>query len=317
MPRYGARRRAACQHARLGRASTDSTAPDLAPAPARHRRRGLGGRRARRACPAPRRATRRATAGARADVAIVGAGFAGLTAARELERKGHSVDRARGARPGRRPGPQRGDRRRRDHRARRAPSPARPRTTCSRSPTKMRVGLFDDLQHRREPLHRQRLAAALHRHRPDRHGAAGPGDPARPRAGRHRPRTRSRRRCPVDAPWAAANAAEWDAQTLEQYIEANATTPAVQGAGPDRDPADLRRRAARALAALRPLLHRRLGQRGQPRHLRAQLQHPRRRADVPLRRRLAADLRAAGAQARPRGWCSTRRCGGSSRTATA
>jgi monoamine oxidase len=30
---------------------------------------------------------------------------------------------------------------------------------------------------------------------------------------------------PVDAPWTAPNAAEWDAQTLEAYVEANAITP--------------------------------------------------------------------------------------------
>ena len=78
-------------------------------------------------------------------------------------------------------------------------------------------------------------------------------------------------------------------------------TPQFQALVPVATAADLRRRAARALAAVRALLHRLLGQRAEPRHLRAQLQHPRRGADVPLRRRLAADLRADRAQARTLG----------------
>ena len=92
---------------------------------------------------------------------------------------------------------------------------------------------------------------------------------------------------PIDAPWEAASAADWDRQTLEQWINENSVSPRFQQARAGGHAADLRRRAARAVAAVHALLHRRVGRRAQRRHLRAQLQHARRRADVPLRGRLA------------------------------
>ena len=65
---------------------TATPQPDLAPAPVRDRRRGLGGRRARLGAGRRRRAAPRRRAAKRsADVVVVGAGFAGLTAARELD----------------------------------------------------------------------------------------------------------------------------------------------------------------------------------------------------------------------------------------
>ena len=66
---------------------------------------------------------------------------------------------------------------------------------------------------------------------------------------------------PVDAPWEAAKAHEWDGQTLETWIRDNTRDAALSRARAARDAADLRRRAARAVAAVRALLHRRLGQR--------------------------------------------------------
>ena len=129
---------------------------------------------------------------------------------------------------------------------------------------------------------------------------------ARPDVDRRSPSTRRgpRRRRPSGT---ARRSSTWiDAQ--------HASTPQFRALRPGRDAADLRRRAARALAAVRALLHRRLGQRDEPRHLRAQLQHPRRRPDVPLRRRLAAD-RASGSRTqlgRARG-ARARRCAGSCR----
>ena len=63
---------------------------------------------------------------------------------------------------------------------------------------------------------------------------------------------------PVDAPWEAAKALEYDGQTLETWIRDNSATPALSRPRAAGNPADLRHRAARPLAALRPLLHRRL-----------------------------------------------------------
>src|SRR3954451_1321524 len=61
---------------------------------------------------------------------------------------------------------------------------------------------------------------------------------------------------------------------------------------------DLRRRSAGDIAALRAVLHRRIRQRDEPRHLRAQLQHAQRRPDVALPRRIGADHAADGQPAR-------------------
>ena len=85
---------------------------------------------------------------------------------------------------------------------------------------------------------------------------------------------------PVDSPWSASSAATWDGQTLEQLDRREQRHAALQGAGPGRHAAHLRRRAARAVAPVRAVLHRRLGQRAEPGHVRAQLRHPQRRPAV-------------------------------------
>ena len=103
---------------------------------------------------------------------------------------------------------------------------------------------------------------------------------------------------PIDAPWTARNAAAWDGQTLETWIEANTPTPSFQARSPPRHPADLRRRAARAVAAVHAVLHRLFGRRAAPGHVRAQLRHARRRPAVAVRRRLADDCAADRGAAR-------------------
>ena len=62
-------------------------------------------------------------------------------------------------------------------------------------------------------------------------------------------------------------------------MTANSASPRFRALVPAGDPADLRRRAARAVAAVRALLHRRVRRRAQRRDVRAQLQHARRRAE--------------------------------------
>ena len=108
--------------------------------------------------------------------------------------------------------------------------------------------------------------------------------------------TRSRSTRPGTRP----NAAEYDAQTLQSWINGNTRHAAVPRARrrsrPGRSSAPSR--ASCRCSSCSSTSPRRATSR--TRHVRAQLQHPRRRADVPLPRRLAADLQADGEAARPR-----------------
>ena len=70
---------------------------------------------------------------------------------------------------------------------------------------------------------------------------------------------------PLDAPWTAPRAKEWDSQTFETWKLANVLTPVGPLPARRRHHLDLLVRAARRLAALRPLLPRRGRQRVQPR----------------------------------------------------
>ena len=64
----------------------------------------------------------------------------------------------------------------------------------------------------------------VERHRADRDRAARPDDHRRARHDRHASSTRCRSEVPVDAPWEAAKAREWDGQTLETWIRDNSAT---------------------------------------------------------------------------------------------
>ncbi len=104
----------------------------------------------------------------------------------------------------------------------------------------------------------------------------------------------------VSAPWAHPKAAQWDAITLGQFIRSRAvlnpggvanlikswTQPGF-GAEPGR-----------ALAPLHRLVRRLLRQRAECRHLRPQLRHRQRSSGATVRGRFAADPAADGAQAR-------------------
>ncbi len=210
----------------------------------------------------PARPRSRSTSAAReADVVIVGAGFAGLTAARELDRKGQSAivlearDRVGGrvwnADIGGGEISERGAHLRR-------PDPG-PRDRARRRRSK--VADLRHLRHGREPLHRQRQAAAVQRHRRRRLRPARPGDPPRPRPVRHPARRDVEERAGRRAVGGAPTRRRCDAQTLETWSTQNTVNAGLPRPGLDRDPADLRRRAARALAAVRALLHRLVGQR--------------------------------------------------------
>ena len=118
---------------------------------------------------------------------------------------------------------------------------------------------------------------------------------------------------PVQAPWEAPGAFELDGKTLEELPGSSSRRAGASRSGRRRPAADLRRRATRALTAVRAVLHRRLGGCPEPGDLSAQLRHPRRRAGGAVRRGLAA----AGAEARLPALatrsCSARRSAGSSR----
>ena len=227
--------------------SDRQTPLDLSPPPARHRGRRLGRR---RALTGPggrgRQAPRPPPPQAPADVVVIGAGFAGLTAARELAPPGRSVvvlearDRVGGrAQPD--------ARRRRRHRARRdlRRPDAGPHPRARQGARRRHV---PDLRHRQ-----QRLPRPGHAARPTRHGPAGtaPLDPtilaelaaarraARPDGDRgpgRRAVDRGQRRR-VRRP---------DARDVDQ--PEHDATERFRRPGPRRHAADLRRRAARAVA---------------------------------------------------------------------
>ncbi len=162
----------------------------------------------------------------KADVVIVGAGFAGLTAARELERKGHStiILEARDRVGGRVYAADIGD------------GEVTERGGTFAGPTqdfvlelaaKLGVGLFDTYN-TGENLYiangqRQRFSDTSPT-------GSAPLDPVLlpDLALVITNLNEMSKEVPVDAPWSAAQAAEWDAKTLAQYIDENATTDAFK-----------------------------------------------------------------------------------------
>ena len=223
------------------------------------------------------------------DVAVVGAGLAGLTAAQRLSRARVGGLPARGPRSRGRAHAQPSRRARRDRRARRPirrtdPGPsARPGRFARRRHV-------PHLQRGRQRPPAQRPALALPGH---------PGlspDPEFQEAiltaiAKFDPMAAE---VPVDAPWKAPRAAEWDAITLEAWKQQNLTTPgskklfdiaceAIWGAEPRRD-----------VAALCVGLHRRRRKRDHAGQLPPAGHDAGRRPGVALRRRIAADSAAVG-----------------------
>ena len=117
---------------------------------------------------------------------------------------------------------------------------------------------FPYVQHRQQRLLEGRQTRNVRRHRPHRRGAA------------RTPRTfpTSCRSCSGSTRWrsrstsknrgAAAEAVEWDSQTFYTWVKAKRGQPGFHKARGDRDGRDLRAGAARPVAALRPLLPRRV-----------------------------------------------------------
>ena len=249
-------------------------------------------------------ASRKAHAEARrrADVVVVGAGFAGLTAARELVRgraSRWSCSRRATASGGR------------VHNHELGGGEISERGGTFVGPTQDRVLALAERARRRHVRHLRHRRERLRSSDGERStysdtGPTGtapprPADPRRPRAASSRSSTRCRRRSRSTRRGTRRARAEWDAQTLETWVarQQHAATASASSL-PVATPADLRRRAARALAALRPLLHRRVGRRAQ-RRARSTATSTRataRRCGA-LRRRLADDRDRIARRARP------------------
>ena len=238
------------------------------------------------------------------DVVVVGGGLSGLVAARKVARVGPLGAGRRGPQPRRRPVAQpHAGRRRRDRGRRRVrrsdpgphPGPGQASSKVATFPEYIKgKNVYISADGRLElytgtvpPDPRILLDAALLLKQLDKFAAE----------------------MPVDAPWTHPKAAEWDSMTLGEYIRKN-TPQQGRHREPDQvlDPARLRRRPRRALAAVRDPLPRLLGQRdAPPGTFELQLQHRRRRPGEPVRRRLPAGAAEAGAAARRPGRPERRR----------
>ena len=279
--------------------------------PAHRRRRRDGGRRraagAAQAATRPKAAARRADA--TADVVVVGAGLAGLTAARDLVAAGEVGRRARGARPRGRARAQRRPRRRRDHRGRRGVH--RPHAGPHRRAGQGRRRRdLPDLQHGDNVYFRNGAATP--------YSSSGPLGPVPPDPTGAAEAEKAilqldqmASTIPLDAPWTAPTRRGVGRPDLRDLEARQHGTPLGALPARRRDHVGLLGRAARRLAALRPLLPRRGGQRVDAGEHRAAGQHRRRRAGAPLRRRLAARADQARQAPRASASCWASRCAGS------
>ena len=285
-PARSARRRRGA----AGPAARGSAAPR--PAPARH-----GGTRRRRR---RRRGLRRAHRGPR-------------------DRPGRPVGRrARGARPRRRPrartttlgggeiSERGGDLRR-----------ARPRTTSSRSPRSWASARSTPTT-RATTSTSPTASARLQRHRPDRHGAARPGDPARPRHRRHpaRPDVDECRSTRRGSRRSAARLGRPDARELDQRRTAPRPSSAASCPLATRPIFGAEPRELSLLFVA--LLHRRVGQRARTRapSSATSTRATARRCGASSAARSRSPQRMAP-QLGQRIVAAARRCGGSCRTAAA
>jgi monoamine oxidase len=165
---------------------------------------------------------RRALAVRRADVIVVGAGFAGLTAAREVAKAGKSVYvvEARDRVGGRvwnheLPGGEQGE-----------------RGAMYVGPTQNRIlALMDDLGIAKFDAYLDGSNVAIIQGDRSEYSDTGPtgtapNDPAilPELAAVVTQLNEMSKEVPVDAPWASARAAEWDAETLESWIRENSST---------------------------------------------------------------------------------------------
>ena len=237
--------------------------------------------------------TRRSTTGATRGPSTWrwAAGFAGLTAARQLVRAGQ-VGRAC-SRPATASAAACGTTTSAAARSpsAAAPSSGPPRTACSPWPSELGVETFPTYDEGTTSTSRRRPAARPSRHGADGHRAARPDDPPRPgqvvgsldqmaTAGAGRRALARREARPT--------------RTRRRWTPGSGTTQheTASGAWPPTACRPIFGAEPRELSLLFMLFYiASSGNEHNPGHLRAQLQHRGRRADVPLRRRLAADRR--------------------------
>ena len=148
-----------------------------------------------------------------ADVCVVGAGYAGLTAARRLSQHVEVSGGARSARPRRRPDLDPTAARRHSHRPRWCVARAVPRRDLRARRRGRRLDV-QDVCEGRPPPRRRRPHAPLYR--VDSQDQPSRGDLDRARAIQV---DRLSKKVPIEYPWRATRAAEWDSRTVASYLE--------------------------------------------------------------------------------------------------